>query len=342
MVVLSQEDRVSFPHRCHRREEGDSAPEKPLLLRLLTSAATGLAVVLALAGCSGSKEEVVTLYAAQDREYVQPIIREFSARTGIRVDVVYDSEAVKTIALANRLLAERKRPQCDVFWNNEELRTRQLAAQNVFRETNSWASFGFRSRRLVINTNHLPLAQAPASLLELTNEAWRGKVALAYPLFGSTATHFLALRQSWGPAGWEEWCRALNRNRPYLLDGNSVVVRHVGRGEAWLGLTDSDDIAAAQRDGLPVAALPLNVDSLLLPNTVAVTRNAPHPRNAQKLFEFLQAPDVAKILVQAHALESSAPPPGPHRDTLRVDWTPLLADLKAATARLEKIFLRKS
>src|SRR4029077_11926090 len=105
----------------------------------------------------------------------------------------------------------------------EELRTRQLAAQNVFRETNAWAALGYRSRRIVINTNKLSLANAPRRLTELTNETWRGKVALAYPLFGTTAAHFLALRQRWGEADWRAWCRALQSNKPFLVDGNSVA-----------------------------------------------------------------------------------------------------------------------
>src|SRR5205823_6598006 len=124
-----------------------------------------------------------------------------------------------------------------------ELRTRQLAAQNAFRETNAWAAVGYRSRRIAINTNHLALASAPHSLVELTNEMWRGKAALAYPLFGTTATHFLALRQQWGDAEWQTWCRALAANKPFLLEGNSAAVKHVARGEAWIGLTDADDIA---------------------------------------------------------------------------------------------------
>ena len=73
----------------------------------------------------------VTVYAAQDQVYAEPILREFEKETGIKVKAVYDSEAVKTVGLANRLLAERSHPQCDVFWGNEEMRTRQLAAQGV-------------------------------------------------------------------------------------------------------------------------------------------------------------------------------------------------------------------
>ena len=285
-----------------------------------------------------SRDQVIA-YCAQDQEYAEAIFRDFEKATGIKVRPVYDNEAVKTVGLANRLVAERTHPQCDVFWGNEELRTRQLAAQNVFRETNGWAGFGYRSRRIVINTNHLSLASAPRFLLDLTNETWRGKLALAYPQFGTTAAHFHALRQHWGDQTWQAWCRALAANKPFLVDGNSVVVKVVGRGEAWIGLTDSDDIAAGQREGLAVVPLPMTEETLLIPNTVGVVRGAPHPEAAQRLFEYLQKRGVAEQLVAAKALEGvsasevSAP-------TLKVNWTALLADLEGTTATLSKIFLR--
>jgi len=285
-----------------------------------------------------SRDQVVA-YCAQDQEYAEPILREFDKQTGIKARAVYDSEAVKTVGLANRLLAERQHPQCDVFWGNEELRTRQLAAQQVFRETNGWAAVGYRSRRIVINTNQLSLTAAPHSLLELTNAAWRGKVALAYPQFGTTATHFHALRQHWGDERWRAWCRALAANKLLLVDGNSVVVKMVGRGEAWIGLTDSDDVAAGQQEGLPLAPLPLTEEMLLIPNTVAVVRGAPHPEAAQGLFEYLQRRDVAQQLVAAHALEglSASEVTTP---TLKVNWDALLRDLEGTTAELNRIFLR--
>jgi iron(III) transport system substrate-binding protein len=243
------------------------------------------------------------------------------------------------VGLANRLLAERAHPRCDVFWGNEELRTRQLAAKDVFRAKDGWAAFGYRSRRIVINTNRLSVASAPHSLLELTNQTWRGKVALAYPQFGTTATHFHALRQHWGDAVWEGWCRALAVNKPFLVDGNSVVVKTVGRGDAWIGLTDSDDISAGQAEGLPVAALSMSGETLLIPNTVAVVREAPDPEPAQRLYEFLQRPEVVRQLVAAHALEgaSAADVSVP---TLKVNWEALLRDLETTTAKLNTIFLR--
>jgi iron(III) transport system substrate-binding protein len=285
------------------------------------------------------KDHTVTAYCAQDQVYAEPIFRDFEKETGIKVRPVFDSEAVKTVALANRLLAESRHPVCDVFWGNEEMRTRQLAARNIFRETNGWAAFGYRSRRIVINTNRLSLASAPRSLLELTNAQWRGKIALANPQAGTTAAHFNALRQHWGPAAWETWCRALAANKPSLVDGNSVVVKFVAQGEAWLGLTDSDDIADGQREGLPIAALPMMDETLLIPNTVAIIRGAPHPQAAQLLFDFLQRREVVERLVAGKALEGYSTSEV-NVPTLHVSWDALLRDLEQTTAKLNEIFLR--
>ena len=313
-------------------------------------AALALLVMAGLAGCGHDPAREVVAYVAQDQVFAEPLLAEFTRQTGIRVRAVFDSEAVKTVGLANRLLAEQARPQADVFWGNEELRTRQLAARGVWREPRGWAAFGHRSRRVVVNTNHVALPgtapgtaparlPAPASLLELTNAVWRGRVALAYPLFGTTATHFLALRQYWGAERWEAWCRALAANQPLVVDGNSVVAKLVAKGEAWVGLTDSDDIRAVQREGAPVEALPWNDETLLIPNTVAVVRGAPHPEAAEELFAWLQRPEVAARLVAADALEGVETAPAGVKN-LTPNWSRLVSELEAVTDRLKTIFLR--
>ncbi len=313
---------------------------EPMIERTRRSVCKLLAWIVAayaLTGCSHHPHPQVVVYAAQDQVYSEPILQEFEKRTGVRVRAVYDSEAVKTVGLANRLLAEKNHPQADLFWGNEELRTRQLAAQGVFRETNGVATFGYRTRRIVINTNRLALADAPRSLTELTNPVWRGKVALGYPLFGTTATHFLALRQHWGAGPWEAWCRALQANEALVVDGNSVVVKFVGRGEAWIGLTDSDDVAAGQREGLPIVALPTGPDTLFIPNTVGVIRGGPHPAEAGRLLEYLQSPEVLTRLVEVNALEGARTERG---TGLAVDWDALLGELEAGTQTLRGLFLR--
>jgi len=361
--VVSQEDSVTdiLPKRCGI----------PLWWVLLASAVAGAALAIlfpAMSRCFQHRERVI-IYCAQDQTYAEPILHQFEEETGIRVKAVYDSEAVKTVGLANPLLAERKHPQCDVFWGNEEMRTRQLAAFDVW-ETNGFASFGARARCLVINTNiyHpvpemvgmrftasptpsdksgtmwksslLDVPSMPASLLDLTNAAWRGRVALAFPQFGTTATHFHVLRQYWGDQLWRQWCRGLVANEARVVDGNSTVVKLVARGEAWIGLTDTDDVAAGVREGMPVAVGPdLPEMRLIIPNTVALVRGAPHAENALKLAEFLQRPDTVQILLDAGAIQYDEIPAA-NASGLCPDWDRLLAELESTTEVLNEVFLR--
>jgi iron(III) transport system substrate-binding protein len=317
-------------------------PGRFLRLRLLRFLGIRVAVaaMAVFAGSSSLKAAPqVVVYCAQDQVYAEPIFGQFEKETGIRVLPVYDNEAVKTVGLANRLLAERHHPVCDVFWGNEEMRTRLLAAQKAFRETNGWGAFGYRSRRLVFNTNNLSVSAAPRSLFELTNSVWRGKVAFAYPQFGTTATHFHVLRQRWGESAWQRWCKGLAANRPFLVDGNSEVVKLVAQGEAALGMTDSDDIADGQREGLPVASVPISSESLLIPNTAAVVRGSPHPEPAQRLFAYLQTQGVVQKLVDARALEA-IDPKGDAALIQPVDWPAVLRDVEHTTTELNHIFLR--
>jgi ABC-type Fe3+ transport system substrate-binding protein len=102
-------------------------------------------------------------------------------------------------------------------------------------------------------------------------------------------------------------------------------------------------------------------ETLLIPNTVAVIRNAPHPASAQKLFEYLQRRELAEKLVQVNALEgadlgrrrgnesqtgqrSETPHVVAHGEVeslaLKPDWDSLLRDLDATTTQLNEIFLR--
>src|SRR5579859_2225948 len=64
---------------------------------------------------------VVNVYCAHDAVFADAIFEEFTRKTGIKVDVTYDTEATKSLSLVNRLKLERDHPQCDVFWNNEQV-----------------------------------------------------------------------------------------------------------------------------------------------------------------------------------------------------------------------------
>ena len=297
--------------------------------RLQTAWLIGVAL---LVGCSPGGESV-TVYTSQDQVYAEPILRRFEQETGVRVRAVYDSEVVKTVGLINRLIAEKNRPRCDLFWNNEAFRTHQLTARGVLAADEPIESFGARTRQWVWNTNRLGRTELPPSLAALTNAQWRGRVAIALPLFGSTATHFQVLRQRWGAARWQAWCRALLANGVMTVDGNSTVVQLVGRGEVALGLTDSDDIRAGLRNGLPIAGKPLGQDGLVIRNTLGHIRGAPRPGLANRLAKFLQSPTVRAALVEAGAIDPVETP------ATAIAWPSLVEANELAVSELQSIFL---
>jgi iron(III) transport system substrate-binding protein len=295
-------------------------------------------LILLLTACSRSAKSHVVLYTSQDQFYAEPILKDFTARTGIEVRPVFDTESAKTAGLAHRLRAEAGNPQCDVFWSNEEMHTRLLVQAGVVREKD-WRTVGSRTRRLVINTNLISSQTAPKSLLELTNSVWNGRVALAYPLFGTTKSHFLALRQLWGEDLWKSWCYGLIRNGAKIVDGNSVVVKLVGAGECAVGLTDSDDIAAGIHDGKPIAALPTSGESIAIASTVALVRDAPHPSAAQALIDYLSKVETIQRLVSIGALERTNAK-AENVQLFSVDWPKAFEQYDLATAFLELIFVR--
>ena len=290
-------------------------------------------LLMLLVGCE-FKGESITVYTSQDQVYAEPILREFENQSGIRVRAVYDSEAVKTVGLVNRLIVEKNNPQCDLFWNNEELRTRQLAARGVLDKSMGIEAFGARTRQWVWNTNQLSFVSIPKNLTGLTNVQWRGKVAIALPLFGTTSTHFQMLRQQWGKERWLQWCKALVANDVMTVDGNSVVVQLVGRGEVALGVTDSDDVRAGLKNKLPIAGKSIIEDGFMIRNSVGYISGSSFPNLAKRFAAFLQSDSVKANLIGAGALDS------PSSITVQqIDWQRIVAENEVAVNELKSVFL---
>ena len=53
----------------------------------------------------GARE--VTAYVSADRPFSEPILKDYERWSGVRVNVVFDTEETKSTGLANRLIAEQ-------------------------------------------------------------------------------------------------------------------------------------------------------------------------------------------------------------------------------------------
>ncbi|MCA8999582.1 MAG: ABC transporter substrate-binding protein, partial [Planctomycetaceae bacterium] len=77
------------------------------------------------------RRDAIVVYCAHDLIFSQSILEQFERETGIKVVIVGDTEATKSLGLTQRLLVERDHPRCDVFWNNQVLGTAQLAEEGI-------------------------------------------------------------------------------------------------------------------------------------------------------------------------------------------------------------------
>lgn len=283
----------------------------------------GLALAAALAGCpppAPATREVV-VYCALDRLYAQPVLDAFQARTGIVVRAKWDTEATKTTGLVEALRAGPG--TCDVFWNNEVSQTAALAREGLLAPYDSpaaaglpasarapaWTGFAARARVLLLNTQKIPPAgPAPASVKDLLDPRWRGRCAIARPLFGTTATHVAALHAKGGADGLRAFLRGLVENQVVVAAGNAGVKDLVARGEVDFGLTDSDDANLALEAGSPVRVVfpdqaPDQPGALLIPNSVAILAAAPHPAEARALVDELLSLDVEVRLAASRSAQ---------------------------------------
>lgn len=263
-------------------------------------------------------EDSVVIYTSVDRHYSEPILQAFEEETGINVEALYDVEAAKTTGLVNKLIAEADRPRADVFWNGEFLQTQRLAQEGVLSryvptQTGAgwqepeqlWTSFGGRARVLIVNTALLPSAEWPKSLSDFLSDRWSGEqLAIAHPLFGTSATHAASLYAAWGRTEAHDFYSSLHSRGVQVVDGNSVVRDLAASGEIAFGLTDTDDACSALGSGADVAVLfpdqtEGGLGTLVIPNTVALIAGAPHSENGKLLIEYLLSKSVVNTLADA-------------------------------------------
>lgn len=304
---------------------------------------------LALVGCGGESSEgepsasdapseptrSVVLYTSADDYLADQLVAVFEQRTGIDVLLVGDTEATKTVGLYQRLINEKDAPRADVWWSSEPFYTVRLANEGVLApfsaerahedfgggwpsamraDDGTWYGFALRARVIAYDTRKI--TDPPRTLRDLAEPAWRGKVGIARPLFGTTVGHVASLVHLWGEGPTRSWLEAMKANDVRLYDSNSAVVRAIADGEIELALTDTDDVWVGQANGWPIglayeaSELPMGVPliagevppltgfgPLTIPNTVARVAGGPNAAEAAELIEFLLSAEGERLIM---------------------------------------------
>lgn len=276
-------------------------------------------VVLLVMGCDrdkggaqGGGDKEVVVYTSVDPEFARPIIDAFMEKTGIKVVLKTDTEASKTAGLVQLLRAEKANPQADVFWNNEIFHTINLAEEGVlaaydsparadiagqFKDPgNKWAANGWRMRMLAMGLG----VSGVEKVEDLADPRLKGKVCMGFPALGTIAGQVGSWYVEWGPEKAEKFLRDLKANEIKLLGGNSEVVKQIGQGNLYAGLTDNDDIDSALREGGRLKGVPARTaqnGALVIPVTVGLVSGAKHEGAAKKLIDYLLSKEVEDRLI---------------------------------------------
>lgn len=151
-------------------------------------------IALALSIPAAAQAQELTIYSGRGEALIGPVIKKFEEDTGIKANVRYAG----TAELATLLQEEGDQSPADVFWAQDGGALGALApafadlppevnagVAEPFRNlANKWAPTSGRSRVLVYSTERVSEDELPASIKDLVNEEYRGRVAWA-PTNGS-------------------------------------------------------------------------------------------------------------------------------------------------------------
>lgn len=293
------------------------------------TAAAGAAAVLASCGKRVGQVREVTLYTSVDAYVAQPVVAAYEQQSGVKVTLVTDTEATKTLGLVQRLAAERERPRCDVWWSGEALGTASLASlgllakftptcitdfggtwpAHVSDREGRWYGAATRARVTAFNTRKLAREQVvttPAALLASDASV---RIGIARPQFGTTRSHIAALVTLHGEEATRAWLLAMAK-RVRVYEGNSAVVQGLANAEIDVGWTDTDDVWAGQANGWPVDCVFDAMEEgtamggrgpIVMPCTVGVIAGAPHGEEAVALASYLLSAEAEKLMSQTES-----------------------------------------
>lgn len=327
-----------------------------------------LACLLVLSAQSLPAAEKLTVYSGRAERLIKPVLDEFTAKTGVQVDLLSSG----TTELVNRLKAEGDRTPADLFLTNDAGSLEQARVAGILRPLNmrevdrsippqfrapdnAWIGLSGRFWIIVYNKT-LVKPEDLKSLLDLGDPKWNGKIAI--PNAGSEYLQagVSVIRATYGDGKTKEFLEGLRDNAgAQVYQKSSQIVEAVAKGQASLGIVNHYYVYRhlAAQPAAPVAVfMPDQQDggmgAIMNVAGVGIVKSTKHLDAAKLLVEFLVAQAGQKLfadLDKEYPLhpDVKADPALVERKSFRAAQVPLtrLAELREPTLTLiEQVGLR--
>lgn len=268
-----------------------------------------IGALLAACGASGSEpgsadepeQEGITVYSGRIPPLVGPAIDSYEAEVDRDVQVRFGDSA----PLAATILEEGDNTPADVFFSQDagalgalesEGRLARLPRDILRRveprfrsDQERWVGISGRARVIAYGPE-VEHSELPDSVLELTDERWRGRVGWAPPN-ASLQAYVTALRDAQGEDVARDWLEGMVANDARQFDSNTPIRDAIAAGEIDVGLINHYYVAQAIAEQGPDYPVKLHfpagdLGSLINVAGVGVLESSDRKREA---FEFVRS-----------------------------------------------------
>jgi iron(III) transport system substrate-binding protein len=355
-----------------RRISRSSLSLRPTRAKVSAIAAVALLLPV-LAACSSdsdsssstaesSETSELVVYSGRSEELVGPLFAEFTKATGITISARFGDSA----ELAAQMLEEGDRSPAQVYFSqdagalgsvNSLLSTlpesvTSLVAPEYRAVDNTWTGVTGRARVIAYDPESVPADQVPQSVFELTDEKWRGQVAIA-PTNASFQSFVTAMRLTQGDEATQEWLTGLVNNDVQSYEKNGLILDAVDSGQVQLGLVNhyywyekAAEIGEENMRAQVAFMAPQDPGSLVNVAGVGILKGAAENSAAIEFVQWLLSPSTQEWFVtntfEYPLIAGVASAPGlPALDTLAGPDIELaqLADLPATLVMLQDVGL---
>lgn len=302
------------------------------------------AFTLALAPVRAEASDAVNVYSYREPKLIDPVLKAFTAKTGIKTNVVF-----ATSGLVERLTAEGKNSPADVLLTNEFGLLVQAVGAGVTAPLKSdiiekqipaalrdpeghW--IGLTRRARIVYASKDRVTQSSITYEELADPKWKGKLCSRSGQHTYNVSLIAAMIANLGEEKAEAWLNGVKANlarKP--AGGDREQVRDVQAGLCDLAIGNTYYMVAMQNS--PDQKAWADAVKILFPNAsdrgthvnitgASLLAHAPNRDNGQKLIEFLASNEAQQVYAQAIGEYPAVP--GVKASDVVESWGPLKPD----------------